>query len=232
MTACVPSSAIARACAAASTVPAACAAPARADSATSSPTARTDSTARTWRSPPDATSPTAAAISPTARPASSEVAARFDDASLSVPAVWETSPTMSRSRSVIVRKAWPSVSRSERGSTSRLRSPPAIASAVAAVSRSEVTIAPNAPAMRPTSSFPPTCRVTSRSPSAICSAAAATSRTGRLIRLAMNTRTPPITRSASRPTRMSVVRRRVTAESISSLGATATKLQPPVLTGA
>ena len=92
--ACVPSSAIPRACAAASTVPAACSAPARADSATSSPTARTDSTARTWRSPPVATSPTAAAISPTARPASSDVAARLLDASVSVPAVCETSPTI------------------------------------------------------------------------------------------------------------------------------------------
>ena len=58
-----------------------------------------------------------------ARPASPEVAASWPEAALSVPAVPETSPTISRRRRLIVRSARPSVSRSERGCASRLRSP-------------------------------------------------------------------------------------------------------------
>ena len=49
--------------------------------------ARVDSTIRTWRSAPCATSPTAEAISPTARPASSDVAAICCDAEETVPAL-------------------------------------------------------------------------------------------------------------------------------------------------
>ena len=50
------------------------------------------STMRTWRSAPCATSPTAPAISPTARPASSEVDAISCEADATVPALFETWP--------------------------------------------------------------------------------------------------------------------------------------------
>ena len=128
--------------------------------------------------------------------------------------------------------ARPSTSRSERGVTSRVRSPPAIASAVWAVSRSDSAMRPKAPAMRPTSSCVRAFTVTSRSPSPIFSAASATSRTGRLRRPATNTSAPPTSSSAIRPTRISLVRSAATPARISSFGATATKLQPPVFTGA
>jgi hypothetical protein len=52
---------------------------------------RVDSTMRTWRSAPCATSVTAAAISPTARPASSDVAAICCEAEATVPAPAATS---------------------------------------------------------------------------------------------------------------------------------------------
>ena len=185
------------------------AAPARADSATSSPTARTDSTARTWRSPPVATSPTATAISPTARPASSDVAARLLDASVSVPAVCETSPT-------IVAQA--RVHRLERAAERvALGARLDVAAQVAAGDRlgqrrpSRAASRPSRRTRRPCGRPRPRrgrCSVTSRSPSAIRSAAAATSRTGRLMRPAISTSAPAIRSSASRPTRISVVRRR------------------------
>ena len=147
------------------------------------------------------------------------------------PAVSDISPTITRRRSVIERKACPSASRSERGSTSWVRSPPAIASAIRAFSLSESTMAPNAPAMRPTSSWPRAWTATSRSPSAIRSAARATSATGRLKRDAISSTTMPTASKASAPIRISVVRRLLTPASTSAFGATATKLQPPVFTG-
>ena len=113
-----------------------------------------------------------------------------------MPAVADTSPTISRRRAVMAAKARPSTSRSERGVTSRVRSPPAIASAVSAVSRSDSAMRPKAPAMRPTSSCVRAFTVTSRSPSPIRSAASATSRTGRLRRPATNTSAPPTSSSA------------------------------------
>ena len=54
--------------------------------------ARVDSTIRTWRSAPWATSVTALAISPTARPASSEEAATCAEPADTSPALRETSP--------------------------------------------------------------------------------------------------------------------------------------------
>src|SRR4051812_5957199 len=60
--------------------------------ATSSEATFACSTARTWRSAPSATSLTAEAISPTARPASSDVVAICCDAAETLPADDETSP--------------------------------------------------------------------------------------------------------------------------------------------
>ncbi len=54
---------------------------------------------RTWRSAPWATSLTAEAISPTARPASSDVAAICCDAEETVPADSDTCPIMALSAS-------------------------------------------------------------------------------------------------------------------------------------
>ncbi len=60
--------------------------------AVSSAATRAASTMRTWRSAPAATSPTALAISPTARPASSDVEAISCEAAESVPEVVVTWP--------------------------------------------------------------------------------------------------------------------------------------------
>jgi hypothetical protein len=64
----------------------------RAAVAASSADVLTDSMPRTWRSAPWATSPTADAISPTALPASPDVAAICCDADDTVPAFDDTSP--------------------------------------------------------------------------------------------------------------------------------------------
>ena len=58
----------------------------------SSTAPRVDSTMRTWRSAPWATSVTALAISPTARPASSEEAATCCEPAETLPALRETAP--------------------------------------------------------------------------------------------------------------------------------------------
>ena len=55
---------------------------------------RVDSTIRTWRSAPCATSLRADAISPTARPVSSEVVAICCEADETVPALSDSSPTI------------------------------------------------------------------------------------------------------------------------------------------
>ncbi len=81
-----PSSATPRACSAASAVAVAVSALALAARAASWTASRVDSTMRTWRSAPWATSVTAEAISPTARPASSEVDAICCEAEATVPA--------------------------------------------------------------------------------------------------------------------------------------------------
>ena len=72
--------------------------------AASAAVARVVSTIRTWRSAPCATSVTAWAISPTARPASSDVAAICCEADDTVPADIETSPIseLSASRLAVV----------------------------------------------------------------------------------------------------------------------------------
>ena len=82
---------------AASAVSCAFCAPAELAEATSSVASLACSTARTWRSAPWATSPTAEAISPTARPASSEVVAICCDAADSDCAEDDTLPTSSPS---------------------------------------------------------------------------------------------------------------------------------------
>ena len=115
---------------------------------------RVVSTIRTWRSAPCATSLTAEAISPTARPASSEVDAISCDADDTVPALAETSPISVPScerislyadteRCVLpsmplnVSESWPSSSRdvtstgSVTGCTSCVRSPSRTASSAA-----------------------------------------------------------------------------------------------------
>src|SRR3954468_15340715 len=92
-TAPAPCSATSRAAVAASAVCWALSAPAALAVATSSVASLACSTARTWRSAPWATSPTADAISPTARPASSEVVAICCDAADSDCAEFDTLPT-------------------------------------------------------------------------------------------------------------------------------------------
>ena len=104
---------------------------ARAASCTAS---RVDSTIRTWRSAPWATSETAEAISPTARPASWEVAAMSREALPRLVAVRSTWPTSSRRLVVMAANERPSASRSDFGSTVTVRSPSAIRSAAAPIS--------------------------------------------------------------------------------------------------
>ena len=87
-----PSRATSRACSAASEVSRAVSALRLAAVAASWTASRVVSTMRTWRSAPCATSLTAEAISPTARPASSEVDAICCEADDTVPALAETSP--------------------------------------------------------------------------------------------------------------------------------------------
>ena len=82
-----------------------------------------------------ATSLTALAISPAARPASSDVAAICCEAALRLDAVWLVLPTSSFRFAVIATNACPSASRSERGCTVAVRSPSAIRRAAAADSR-------------------------------------------------------------------------------------------------
>ena len=60
--------------------------------AASSTAVRVDSTRRTWRSAPEATSLTARTMSPTARPVSSEEATICCEAAETVPALAETVP--------------------------------------------------------------------------------------------------------------------------------------------
>jgi hypothetical protein len=76
-----------------------CAEPALVDAASAASRAavRTFSTMRTWRSAPCATSPTAPAISSTARPVSSDVVAICCDALPTVAALVDTSPIISAS---------------------------------------------------------------------------------------------------------------------------------------
>ena len=87
---------------------------------------RVDSTMRTWRSAPCATSLTAAAISPTALPVSSDVAAICCEVLLSAPALRATSPTSSRRLATISANAVPRPSWSDFGVTVAVRSPAAI----------------------------------------------------------------------------------------------------------
>ena len=87
---------------------------------------------RTWRSAPWATSETAEAISPTARPASWEVAAMSREALPRLVAVRSTWPTSSRRLVVMAANERPSASRSDFGSTVTVRSPAAIRSAARA----------------------------------------------------------------------------------------------------
>ena len=103
--------------------------------AVSSALTRAPSTVRTWRSAPCATSPTACAISPTARPASSEVLAICWLASVSEVAVSDMRPTTVRTLETIVWNAVPSSSRSDLGSISTVRSPSATRRAAPARSR-------------------------------------------------------------------------------------------------
>ena len=93
-----PSSATARARAAAEAVSRADSALSEAISAACWAASRTASTIRTWRSDPEATSPTAEAISCTARPVSSLVPAISSDAVETVAAVVATSPIISPRR--------------------------------------------------------------------------------------------------------------------------------------
>ena len=102
-----------------------------ADSATACPTSsaerRADSTMRTCRSAPLATSPMAFAISPTARPASSEVDAICCDADEMVAATVAVWPTSVRRASTICWKARVTapISSEEWSAISTVRSPSA-----------------------------------------------------------------------------------------------------------
>ena len=107
----------------------------RAVSAARSAASRTSSTFWTWMLVPSATSPIAVAISWIARPASSEVPAIWREASVTPLAVLDTCPTIVRRSPTSFWNAVPSRSLSERGVTSTVRSPPAIASAADAFSR-------------------------------------------------------------------------------------------------
>jgi hypothetical protein len=121
----------------------------------------------TCRSAPRATSLTAVAISPTARPASSDVVAICCEAELIVPAAWPTSLTTERRLPTIFSNAIPRASRSDCGSTSTVRSPSAIVSAAAAIRLRYAIIDRNAEADSPSSSREETLTVWSTSPAAI-----------------------------------------------------------------
>ena len=125
------------------------------------------STIRTWRSAPWATSPTACAISPTAFPASSDEVAICCDDELSVAAAPETSPIIERRLRAMCANALPSASRSDFGSISTVRSPPARRSAAAAISFRYASMRWNAAAVFPSSSRELTLTSCSTSPSAI-----------------------------------------------------------------
>jgi len=105
-----------------------------ADADSCSTLAFVDSTDRTWRSEPAATSETAWAISLTARPVSSEVLAICSDAVLIVDDAPATLEIMSRRPAVICDSALPSTSRSERAWISTVRSPSATRLAAPAMS--------------------------------------------------------------------------------------------------
>ena len=77
----------------------------------------------------------AVAISPTARPASSEVEAICWEATPSRAAEPESRPTSERSCPAMDVKAVPRTSRSERGAGWTVRSPPAMRPAASAASR-------------------------------------------------------------------------------------------------
>ncbi len=130
---------------------------------------RAPSIIRTWRSAPEATSVTAPAISPTARPASSEVVAICWEAALTSPAELATGRSASARPSVMRVNEAPRRSCSPRTVTAAVRSPSATRSKAAASSRSDPVISPNAPASWASSSLPSaaTCWSTSprRSPS-------------------------------------------------------------------
>jgi len=93
------------------------------------------STMCTWRPAPSAISLMAAAISLTARPASSEVVATCCDDAVSPVAASATCPTISRRLVVMAANALPSASRSDAGVTATVRSPSAIRSAAPAIPR-------------------------------------------------------------------------------------------------
>ena len=129
---------------------------------------------RTWRSAPWATSVTAWAISPTARPASSDVAAICCDADDTVWVPRATSPMSSRRLLVMPAIALPSTSRSDCGCTSTVRSPSATREAASPMPLTYSIMRPNAAAIAPISSRLVTVTCWSRSPSAMPSAARST----------------------------------------------------------
>ncbi len=92
------------------------------------------STECSWRSAPAAMFEMALAISPTARPVSSEVAAICCDAEATVVAEPATALSVWRRLSDMRRSAWPSASASLRGVISCVRSPAAMRSAVSVAS--------------------------------------------------------------------------------------------------
>ena len=131
----VPAPAAARASSAAREVSCASWAEAVVAPATCSVMARAEVAERTWRSVPEATSPSARAISSTARPASADDEATSCEAPATLVAERDIWLTAVRSSATRPAKAAPRRSRSERGDTSTVRSPAATRSAAPASAR-------------------------------------------------------------------------------------------------